>query len=181
MTPRMPGTSWAALLRGLTLATLVVMVDQTTKLWALGTVFDPPRRIEVLPVLNITPVWNRGVSFGLLASDSPWAPWLLSGFALAVVVVMVVWLARARGPALIYGLGMVIGGAIGNVIDRVRLGAVIDFIDAYWGDLHWPAFNMADVAITLGVGLLLLDAFGVGSGPPSDPRETERGKATDDE
>jgi len=179
--PTVQESSRTTLTRGLLLAAIVVAADQAAKLWALEAVFDPPRRIEVLSVLNITPVWNRGVSFGLLASDSPWTPWLLSGFALVVTAVLVVWLARASGLGLIYGLGAVIGGAIGNVVDRIRFGAVVDFIDAHWGDLHWPAFNIADAAITLGVGLLLLDAIGVGSSSQTGARETEGGKTDDDE
>jgi signal peptidase II len=164
-----------ALTRGLGLAVLIVVADQATKLWALATVFDPPRRIQVLPVLDFVPVWNRGVSFGLLSNDSPWGPWLLSGFALLVCVFMAVWLARAQSWALILGLGAVIGGAVGNVVDRVLYGAVVDFIDVHYGGWHWPAFNIADSAITLGVGLLLLDAFGSGT----RKGETEGGHGND--
>ena len=153
----------SALIRGLGLSALVVVADQATKLWALDTLFEPPRRIEILPVLNFVPVWNRGVSFGLLSNASEWGPWLLSGFALLVCVFMGVWLMRAKSWPLILGLGAVIGGAVGNVIDRVLYGAVVDFIDVHYGGWHWPAFNIADSAITLGVGLLLLDAFGIGA------------------
>lgn len=152
-----------ALTRGLGLGALVVILDQATKLWALSALFDPPRRIEILSVLDFVPVWNRGVSFGLLSSDSSWGPWLLSGFALVVCGFLLAWLIRARSWPLIWGLGAVIGGAIGNVIDRVLYGAVVDFIDVHYAAWHWPAFNIADSAITLGVGLLLLDAFGIGS------------------
>jgi signal peptidase II len=149
---------------GIGLAVLVIVLDRLTKVWALEALFDPPTRIVVAPFLNMVPVWNRGVSFGLLASDSPWGPWLLGGFALAVSVALVIWLARAENRWLGAGLGLVIGGAVGNAIDRALYGAVVDFIDAHWGNLHWPAFNIADAAITIGVVLLLLDAFGVGSG-----------------
>ncbi len=164
-----------ALARGLALGVLVVVLDQATKVWALATVFDPPRRIEILPMLDLVPVWNRGVSFGLLSSASQWGPWLLSGFALVVCGFLLAWLARARAWPLVWGLGAVIGGAIGNVIDRVRFGAVVDFIDVHYGAWHWPAFNIADSAITLGVCLLLLDAFGVGA----DRGTTEGGQAND--
>ncbi|MCR9070889.1 MAG: signal peptidase II [Alphaproteobacteria bacterium] len=165
----------SALTRGLGLAVLIVLLDQATKMWALSTLFDPPRRIEIFPVLNFVPVWNRGVSFGLLSSDAPWGPWLLSGFALLVCAFMVGWLARIRHWPLVWGLGAVIGGAIGNVIDRMLYGAVVDFIDVHYGGWHWPAFNIADSAITLGVGLLLLDAFGVGT----RGAETEGGQVND--
>lgn len=146
---------------GLALAVLTAALDQATKLWALDVLFDPPRRVEVLPFLDLVPVWNRGVSFGLLASDSPWAPWLLGGFAVVVAAALVVWLHRTDSWVLAVGLGLVIGGAIGNAIDRALYGAVVDFFDAHWGAWHWPAFNIADAAITLGVGAMLLDAFGV--------------------
>lgn len=165
----------SALTRGLGLGALVVIADQATKLWALSALFDPPRRVPILPVLDFVPVWNRGVSFGLLANDSPWGPWLLSGFALLVCLFMGFWLARSTSWPLVYGLGAVIGGAVGNVIDRMLYGAVVDFIDVHYGGWHWPAFNIADSAITLGVALLLLDAFGIGT----RKGETEGGHGND--
>jgi signal peptidase II len=88
---------------------------------------------------------------------------------------MIGWLARARSWPLVWGLGAVVGGAIGNVIDRMLYGAVVDFIDVHYGGWHWPAFNIADSAITLGVGLLLLDAFGIGT----RRAETEGGQVND--
>jgi signal peptidase II len=160
---------------GLALAALTIGLDQVTKTWALDTLFDPPVRIVVTPMLNMVPVWNRGVSFGLLANDSPWGPWLLGGFALVVAAALVVWLLRAETLVLGAGLGLVIGGAVGNAIDRALYGAVVDFIDVHWGDLHWPAFNIADAAITLGVGLLLLDALGIGN----RTRASEGGRTSD--
>ena len=86
-------------------------------------------------------------------------PWILAGMALAVSLVLAIWLARSETKALMYGLGLIIGGAVGNVVDRVRFGAVIDFVDAHIAGYHWPAFNLADSAITIGVILLLLDGF----------------------
>lgn len=160
---------------GFALAGVTVVLDRASKVWALDALFDPPARIMVGPVLNLVPVWNRGVSFGLLSNDSPWGPWLLGGFALAVAVALVIWLLRAESRVLGAGLGLVIGGAVGNAIDRALYGAVVDFIDAHWGDLHWPAFNIADAAITVGVGLLLLDAFGVGTGA----RASQGGRTSD--
>lgn len=160
---------------GLALAALTIALDRATKVWALDALFEPPVRIVLGGFLNLVPVWNRGVSFGLLANDSAWGPWLLGGFALAVAVALVVWLLRADNRVLGAGLGLVIGGAVGNAIDRALYGAVVDFIDAHWGDLHWPAFNIADAAITLGVGLLLLDALGIGT----RARASERGPAGD--
>lgn len=163
-------------LLGFALAALTVALDRATKAWALDALFDPPTRITLSGTLNLVPVWNRGVSFGLLSNDSAWGPWLLGGFAVVVAVALMVWLLRAEGPVLSAGLGLVIGGAIGNAIDRALYGAVVDFIDAHWGDLHWPAFNIADAAITLGVGFLLLDALGIGTGA----RASEGGRTGDE-
>lgn len=144
---------------GLVLALVVGVLDQLTKQWALARLFTPPDRIEVLPMLNFVPVWNRGVSFGLLANDSAWGPWLLGGFAIVVSVFMIVWIARAETRWLVTGLGLVVGGALGNAFDRALHGAVVDFIDVHYAGWHWPAFNIADAGITIGVGFILLDAF----------------------
>jgi signal peptidase II len=104
-------------------------------------------------------VFNRGVSFGMFGAAPHWMPWLLLGFAAAVAGGLGFWLMRARNRWLGAGLGLVIGGAIGNAIDRVRLGAVVDFLDVHAAGYHWPAFNVADSAITVGVLLLLFDSL----------------------
>ena len=160
---------------GLLFSLVLVLADQLTKILAMNTLLAGGKAIEVAPFLNLVVVWNRGVSFGLLSSDSPWGPWLLGGFALAVAGALVIWLLRADNRILGSGLGLVIGGAVGNAIDRALYGAVVDFVDAHWGDLHWPAFNIADAAITLGVGFLLLDALGIGTGA----RASEGGRTSD--
>lgn len=142
---------------GLALAGLVVVLDQLTKWWMVAVVLDPP--LPVLPFLNLVLVHNRGASFGILNNDSVWVPWLLTGFAAVISVALVVWLARASGRWLGTAIGLILGGAVGNMIDRVRLGAVVDFIDVFAGRYHWPAFNVADSAITLGVVALLIDSL----------------------
>ncbi len=147
---------------GLALAVAVAAADQATKAWALDLLFFPPRAIEVAPFLNLVAVWNRGVSFGLLASGSAAAPYLLAGFSAAVCAGLAVWLSRTRRRAAVLALGLVIGGAAGNIVDRLRFGAVADFVDLHAGGYHWPAFNLADACITLGIGLLLLDGFAPG-------------------
>jgi len=146
-------------LLGLPLLLLTLVADQASKQLALMTLFAEPVRIEVLPVFNLTPVWNRGVSFGLLATDDAAGPWLLGGFAVVVSVTLLVWMLRANSRWLVAGLGLIVGGAIGNAIDRARHGAVVDFLDFHWQGMHWPAFNIADTAITIGVVMLLIDAF----------------------
>ena len=145
--------------RGLILAFIVVLGDQISKFLVMSRVLSEVTQIELASFLNLVTVWNRGVSFGLFNRDWPGAPWVLSAVALAVVVFLVIWMARSerRTPAL--ALGAIIGGALSNVIDRARFGAVYDFVDLHYAGWHWPAFNLADSAITLGVVALLIDAL----------------------
>lgn len=147
------GSAWAL---AVSAAFAGVALDQASKWWILTEVMDPPRVLPLAPFFNLTLGFNRGVSFGLLAADSPATPWLLSGFALAVLLGFGVWL--ARNPRLRHGLaaGLIAGGALGNVVDRLRQGAVTDFLDFHWAGYHWPAFNVADALIFLGAALLVL-------------------------
>jgi signal peptidase II len=144
---------------GVTVAVLVFGLDQLTK-WAALYVLDlPDRPIVVTPFLNLVMVWNRGVSFGMLNSAGALAPWLLSGLALAVVIGLLVWLRRTEHWLNAIGIGLVIGGALGNVVDRLRYGAVVDFLDFHAAGYHWPAFNVADAAICIGAGVIVLDGL----------------------
>jgi len=150
----------ARLKLGLVLALLILVLDQVSKWWVLEVINLPQvRRIVVTGFFNLTMVWNRGVTFGLLASDYWWKPLLLGGLALAVAGFLLVWLSRAESRLVAIGLGSVIGGAVGNVIDRARFGAVVDFLDFHAFGFHWYAFNVADAAIVCGVGMLMLDAL----------------------
>ncbi len=144
---------------GLGIAGSIVFIDQAAKWLILAQLMARPKPIEVLPVFNIVLVWNRGVSFGLFDSNSTWVPVALSVFALAVTLFLIVWLRRVEQRFLAIGIGLVIGGALGNVVDRLRHGAVADFLDFHIGTYHWPAFNVADSAITVGVLLILLDGL----------------------
>ncbi|MGH6618907.1 MAG: signal peptidase II [Alphaproteobacteria bacterium] len=144
---------------GLLIAVPIVVFDQLTKWWVLADLMDPPQAVAVTSFFNLVLVWNRGVSFGLFDSDSHWGPIVLSAFALAISVVLVVWLRRVGSRLPAVAIGMVLGGAIGNVIDRMRFGAVVDFLDFHAFGYHWPAFNVADSAISIGVGLLLYDGL----------------------
>jgi signal peptidase II len=141
---------------GILLALLVIVVDQTTKLVVLAA-FETGEVRPVLPFFNLVLVWNRGVSFGMLGSSGAAVRWLLTGFALVVVIVLLVWLRRVDSRLTASALGLVMGGAVGNVIDRVRFGAVVDFLDVHAAGWHWPAFNVADSAICVGAVLLVLD------------------------
>ena len=149
----------SALQRGLTIAGLVIALDQASKWWIVNSVMQPPRQIEVLPVFNVVLTWNRGVSFGMFDTDSPVAPWILSGVAIAVAIALVVWLGRTERWFIGTALGLIVGGALGNVIDRAARGAVVDFLDFHWAGYHWPAFNAADSAITVGAVMLVLDSL----------------------
>lgn len=146
----------------LLLAALVVVADQLTKSWVVGHFNDAPAGIAqqpIAPIFNLVLTSNRGVSFGLFNQDSSWNVVLFSLLAAAIVVALVIWLWRSRSALVAAGIGLVIGGAIGNVIDRLRLGGVTDFLDFHWGDWHFPAFNLADSCITVGVSLLVLDGL----------------------
>lgn len=145
---------------GLAVTTLILAADQASKWWILDIVRLPEiGRIEVLPFLNLTMVWNRGVTFGLLAGEAWWHAWALAAIALAVAAALTVWLARAPDRWTALAIGLVLGGAIGNVIDRIRFGAVVDFVDLHAFGWHWYVFNLADSAIVVGVGLLLAHAL----------------------
>jgi signal peptidase II len=148
---------------GLIAGLLVLVADQASKWWVLNGLDLPAlRQVVLLPVLNLTMVWNRGVTFGLLNGLGSWGHVLLAAIALAVVVALGFWLRRAESRLVAVAIGAIAGGAIGNVIDRVRFGAVVDFIHAHvatpWGDYSWYVFNIADAAIVCGVLALILDS-----------------------
>ncbi len=140
------------------LATVTLVLDQLSKAWVLyGLKLPEVAQIPVLPFFKLSMVWNRGVSFGLLASDGI-GRWLLSLFSLIVAAALIWWARSSTRPRLSIALGLLIGGAIGNAIDRIRFGAVVDFLD--FSGLMFPwVFNIADAAITIGVILLLADTF----------------------
>ena len=143
----------------LTVALLAAVADQASKWVILEHVMNPPRLIEVTPFFNLTLGFNRGVSFGLLSSDEALGRWMLIGLALVIVVGLIIWAWRAGSRIEAASIGGIIGGAIGNVIDRVRQGSVTDFLDFYALGWHWPAFNLADTAIFCSVAVLLLHSW----------------------
>jgi signal peptidase II len=145
---------------GVIAALLVLVADQASKWWVLNVIDLPElHQIVLLPVLNLTMVWNRGVTFGLLTNSGHWSYLLLAAVALAVVVGLVVWLRRAESRLVAIALGAIVGGALSNVIDRLRFGAVVDFIHAHLGDWSWYVFNVADAAIVCGVAALVIDGL----------------------
>jgi signal peptidase II len=142
------------------LSLAVVMLDQATK-FIVQKFFELYERVEVLPVLDFTLLHNTGAAFSLLANASGWQRTFFVALGSAVSLVLVVWLWRLpRGERLLpISLALIVGGAIGNVTDRILHGYVVDFIHAHWGAAYFPAFNIADSAITIGAVLLMLDAF----------------------
>jgi signal peptidase II len=146
-------------LRWVLLSLAVILLDQITKaaITARLELFDI---ITVLPVLEITHLHNTGAAFSFLAGAAGWQRWFFIGLAGVVAIVILVWLQRLprRGQqVLAAGLALIMGGAVGNVIDRIAYGHVIDFLDFHFGGWHWPAFNLADSAIVGGAALLIVD------------------------
>ena len=140
-----------------TIGLVVVALDQLSKWQVVRSLSAQVADVvEVTGFFNLVLVCNTGISFGLLPGDSAVKAWLLSAFALAVVVGLLIWVRSKDSQLLMAGCGLVVGGALGNVVDRVRIGCVIDFIDVHAAGWHWPAFNLADSAITVGVILLLV-------------------------
>jgi signal peptidase II len=145
---------------GLLMAAAVLVVDQASKYWILNGLDLPALgSVAVLPVLNLTMVWNHGVTFGMFNGLGRAGPMLLTAVAIAVVVLLGVWMRSTERVRVELALGAIAGGAIGNVIDRLRFGAVVDFIHAHAFGWSWYVFNIADAAIVCGVGVLLLDSL----------------------
>ncbi|HUA22785.1 MAG TPA: signal peptidase II [Steroidobacteraceae bacterium] len=141
---------------------LVIILDQLVKLWIVGHL-PLYGTVRVLPVLDITLTYNRGAAFSFLAGASGWQKWLFAGLAVIVAAGIVAWLRRLDGRTqrlLCLSLTLIMGGALGNLIDRLRIGHVVDFIIAHWHGVFFPwAFNIADSAITVGATLLVVDAW----------------------
>ncbi len=154
--PRPNAVSW------LLLSAVVIALDQVSKWWALANLqsYQPVAVID--GVVNWMLAFNAGAAFSFLADSGGWQRWFFTGLAIIVSAVLVIWLARTarRDWRNAVPLAMIVGGAIGNVIDRIRFGHVVDFIDIYVGQHHWPAFNIADSAICVGaIGLIAFSLF----------------------
>ncbi len=149
------------LARGVAAALVVALADQLSKLAILRLFAAHPdqRVLPVAPFLNLALTWNRGMSFGLFDTDARLNAVVFTVLAAIIVLGLVVWLARVRQTLLALAIGCVIGGAVGNVIDRLLRGAVVDFLDFHLGRWHFYVFNLADSAISVGVGLMVLDSL----------------------
>ncbi|MBI5164067.1 MAG: signal peptidase II [Magnetospirillum sp.] len=155
--------------RGLLVAAVVAILDQLSKWWIIEAVMRPegiaetpfysPTRIVVTPFFDLVMAWNRGVSFGVGNTGGAWNAVVFATLSLAIVAGLVVWLRKAPSLPVALALGGIIGGALGNVVDRIRFGAVADFLYFHLGAYAWPAFNLADSAITVGAVVLVLDSL----------------------
>lgn len=146
--------------RWLGVSGLVILVDQLSK-FAAERWLTPYEPLALLPSVNLTLLYNPGAAFSFLAGAGGWQRWLFVVLAVVVSAALLVWLWRLRPGERLLGLALslVLGGAVGNLVDRLWYGHVVDFIDLYWRDWHWPAFNVADSAITVGAVLLLVDGL----------------------
>ena len=151
-----PGTT---LRLALALAAVVLVLDQASKWVILTQVMDPPRVVEVTGFFNLILTYNTGVSFGLFGGPAAWKPWALGGLALAVSAGLLYWLARQPERLLGLAIGLIVGGALGNALDRAHQPGVVDFLDFHLAGWHWPAFNLADSSIFLGVAILVFDGL----------------------
>jgi signal peptidase II len=151
------------MLKWLWLTGLAVALDQASKL-AVDASMQLYQSIELIPFFNLTYVRNTGAAFSFLSEAGGWQRWFFAILASIISIVLAIWLAKLKKHEILMAasLSLILGGAIGNLIDRVLYGYVIDFLDVYYQSWHWPAFNVADSAITVGVILMLLESVGVG-------------------
>lgn len=147
------------MLIGLNIALLVVFLDQLSKYYMLNEILGLQNIVIITPFFSLVRAWNTGVSFSMFNNYGNVGAWALSAVALMIVVFLLVWLKTEKNTVAQVALGMIIGGAIGNVIDRIRLGAVFDFLDLHIGENHWPAFNLADSFICIGAAVLILQSM----------------------
>jgi signal peptidase II len=151
------------MLKWLGLSILIIILDQWSKLSVTATL-QLYESIQMMPYFNLTYVRNEGAAFSFLSNAGGWQRWLFTGLASVISIMITVWIVRLKPQELLLAvaLSLVLGGAVGNLIDRVAYGYVIDFLDVYYQGWHWPAFNVADSAICVGVFLMLLENFGIG-------------------
>jgi signal peptidase II len=163
------------MLKWLWLSLITLVLDQWSKIAVDGSM-RLYESIALIPGFNLTYVRNTGAAFSFLSEAGGWQRWFFAVLAFTISVVLTVWLYRLKKheTLLAVALALVLGGAVGNLIDRLAYGYVIDFLDVYYQTWHWPAFNIADMAISLGVFLMLLENFGIGT--QTEDVETQRNK-----
>lgn len=150
----------ASTLHWLWLSLLVISLDQITKIWVSYSL-ELHQSIAIFPSFNLTLLHNPGAAFSFLATAGGWQRWFFSVLAVVISIAIIIWLRRLSPEQkwLAAALALILGGAVGNVTDRLIYGYVIDFLDFYYQSWHWPAFNLADSAITLGAFMLIIDVI----------------------
>lgn len=148
------------MLKWLWLSSLVIVLDQISKWWVVKH-FDLYESLALFPSVNLTYVHNTGAAFSFLSSAGGWQRWFFIAIALIATTILMIWLSRLKRSErwMAVTLSLILGGAIGNLYDRISYGYVIDFIDIYHKTWHWPVFNVADSAISVGIVMMLIDAF----------------------
>lgn len=148
------------MLKWLWISLITIALDQYTK-WLASSQLEMYERIEVTSFFNFTLAHNTGAAFSFLSDAGGWQRWFFTVLALGVSTFLIMWIRKLKPQEVstALSLSLIVGGAIGNVIDRIRFGYVVDFLDFYWNDMHWPAFNIADSAISVGAVLLLVLSF----------------------
>jgi len=147
------------MLKYLWLSGLVVVLDQVSK-WLMVSWLSLYETVAVIPYFNLTMAHNSGAAFSFLAGAGGWQRWFFIGLTTVISIGLFIWLNKiAKTKLEATSISLILGGAIGNVIDRIYFGYVIDFLDVYYGTYHWPAFNVADSAICIGAALLIIDTF----------------------
>lgn len=143
----------------LAIALIILVVDLLTKRWVESSLFFG-QQIPITSFFNLVLTYNAGAAFSFLSEESGWQRWFLSSIAVGASVFIVYLLHKNKDQKLLcVSLSMILGGALGNLWDRITLGHVVDFLDFYVGSYHWPAFNVADAAIVVGAGLLIIESF----------------------
>jgi len=148
------------MLKWLGLSLVVFVLDQVSKHWVI-TYFSLYESVEIMPSVNLTYVHNMGAAFSFLSSAGGWQRWFFVVIAVIATTVLMIWLSRLKPSErwMAVTLSLILGGAVGNLYDRISYGYVVDFIDVYYGSYHWPVFNVADSAISIGVVMMLIDIF----------------------
>lgn len=142
---------------GFCVAIIATVLDQVSKMLVFGYLSETSSLVQVTPYFNLVSAWNTGVSFSMFNNLGGMGVYILSAFSLMVAGFLIWWLSREKSRLMQVALGLVIGGALGNVIDRLRLGAVFDFLDFYCSGYHWPAFNLADSFICIGAAIIVFN------------------------
>lgn len=157
------------MLKWLWLSSLLIVLDQASK-WFMVSWLSLYETVAVIPFFNLTMAHNTGAAFSFLAQAGGWQRWFFIGLTAVISTALIIWLKKLSSTAKLeaISISMILGGAIGNVIDRIYHGYVIDFLDVYYGSYHWPAFNIADSAIVVGAALLIIDSFMT---PPAQTQE----------